>query len=501
MADRVTIGVSTPRKTKRTRKFREPPRKEKKPVDDGAPIGSTGNAAKESVLHLRFPVDIGRFLKTADALSSSLSAVESVSKTLPERKTLIVQLADLLGQAPLPPSLFVYGHSACGKTEAVRCLIKALGILMAWIDGRECYAADVMYQLALQRIGLAISSDTEHSSRCDDADEFVRQVRNLVQADSKPVVLVVDQAEQLCRCTSPGPLPVLLGLSDLASRPITTIFISSLPWEDSKPAIHLSTPIQIYFPPYTQAELVNILSRDCVDSCHQEPFDAFVKLFSSTMRSHCTNLRDLRCLVRQIFPKFVEPVTTNEVSAANIHLLWQKVQPFMRHTLRDYFNPIRTGTGKTATFGGEFSRFSSGKVLELARHSKFLLIAAFLASYNSSSADAQLFSKSGTRLSKRQRHAAKKKVKEDDNRLAEGPQSFPLHRLMAIFHSICEECLAPSAHLFSQVSSLVSLRLLSSESDSDMLDDPSYMCIASHDVVQAIARTVDFDMSVYMPLS
>ncbi|KAH7962988.1 hypothetical protein HPB52_019049 [Rhipicephalus sanguineus] len=75
-----------------------------------------------------------------------------------------------------------------------------------------------------------------------------------------------------------------------------------------------------------------------------------------------------------------------------------------------------------------------------------------------------------------------------------GPKQFPLNRLVAIFHAIVDEHVAPSAVTLAQVESLVSLRLLARVSREEQLSTPRYKCLVDLDFIRAVARTVAFDI-------
>ena len=69
---------------------------------------------------------------------------------------------------------------------------------------------------------------------------------------------------------------------------------------------------------------------------------------------------------------------------------------------------------------------------------------------------------------------------------------------MAIFYTIVEENVAPSASILSQISSLVSLNLLSQTSADDQIDGAKYKCLVSFDFVRGIARQLEFDIVQYL---
>jgi origin recognition complex subunit 5 len=83
---------------------------------------------------------------------------------------------------------------------------------------------------------------------------------------------------------------------------------------------------------------------------------------------------------------------------------------------------------------------------DLPYYAKFVLIAAYLASYNPAKADRRLFVKNHGKERKKKRKPQKKQAEQ-----LLGPKPFPLDRLLAIFYAIIEEDVNLTADLLSQV--------------------------------------------------
>merc|ERR1711874_634082 len=132
--------------------------------------------------------------------------------------------------------------------------------------------------------------------------------------------------------------------------------------------------------------------------------------------------------------------------------------------------------------------------IELPFYSKFLLIAAFLASYNPAKSDKRFFVK---HHGKQRKTASSIRTKEKLNSQLTGPKPFPLERLLAIFYNIVEEQVNPTANIYSQVTSLVRLQLLTAIG-LEMMDQPKYKCNVSMDFVRTVAKTVQFDVYKYL---
>ena len=69
---------------------------------------------------------------------------------------------------------------------------------------------------------------------------------------------------------------------------------------------------------------------------------------------------------------------------------------------------------------------------------------------------------------------------------------------MAIFYTIVENNVAPSASILSQISSLVSLNLLSQVSADDLIDAAKYKCLVGFEFIKGIAKQLEFDIVQYL---
>ena len=69
---------------------------------------------------------------------------------------------------------------------------------------------------------------------------------------------------------------------------------------------------------------------------------------------------------------------------------------------------------------------------------------------------------------------------------------------MAIFYSIAGEGVSPSANILSQLSTLVTLKLLVKCSQDDQIDVPKYKCIVPLELAISVGKQVDVDVSQYL---
>ena len=223
----------------------------------------------------------------------------------------------------------------------------------------------------------------------------------------------------------------------------------------------------------------------------------------------CRSLTELVHIARVNYHCYQEPVLAGELKHTDTKRLWTNIEPHLKKCLSRVH--LREVTSKQllsleqeqgakedsimslSTIGPAISN-SSRLNIELPFYSKFLLIAAFLASYNPAKSDKRFFVKSH---GKQKKTMSSIKAKEKLNSQLTGPKPFPLERLLAIFYNIVEEEVNPTATIYSQVTSLVRLQLLTSVG-LELLDQPKYKCNVSMDFIRTVAKTVQFDIYKYL---
>ena len=211
---------------------------------------------------------------------------------------------------------------------------------------------------------------------------------------------------------------------------------------------------------------------------------------------------------------YLQPVKAGECGPGDTKRLWFHIEPHLRKCLSTvHLREVaskqllcleqaeqaeqagRVGeTAAPALAPGPAINNVSRITVELPFYSKFLLISAFLASYNPAKSDKRFFVK---HHGKQRKTAASMKSKEQYNSQLTGPRPFPLERLLAIFYNVVEEQVNPTANIYSQVTSLVRLQLLTAVGQ-DMMDQPKYKCNVSLDFVRTVAKTVQFDVYKYL---
>jgi len=282
-------------------------------------------------------------------------------------------------------------------------------------------------------------------------------------------------------------IPMLFKLQEFTGINIGVVLISEIPYEKFRFGCGSLEPIQIFFPQYTKDEILDLLKKEC--DINQDPalYSMYLSMILGVFLFACRDLCELRYIASQNFDSFMEPIITNQIERNQPVKLWRHLEPKLRQSLNQVY--LRGSDSSNLCLKTELPFFS-----------KFLIIAAYLASYNPAKYDRRLFvkAKEGRKNKGRGLKSLKKQKLHNAARLM-GPKVFPIDRLMAIFYSIVEERVTPSLNIFVQITTLISLKLLTHTGSSAMFQGvPKYRCNASYDLVKSLSRTVNFELGRYL---
>ncbi|CAF4860680.1 unnamed protein product [Pieris macdunnoughi] len=451
--------------------------------------------------------------------------MEELYNIVPCRESQLNDLVELLGDngETLPCSIFISGSLATGKTLCVNTVLDYLNLKYVLIDCIECYSAKIMFEEILRIQG-------DQGTKCDTLSDLINNLNRLSdKIKYDPIVLVFDRAERL-RCMDHSIISAFLRLRELCCLNICTIFISQLVYDNFYFKMGVREPIQLYFPNYTKEELLKIilLKHDAfvyylkhnyeIDSDinqeleKPELFANFLNAFLSVFYRPCRDLIELQHMAKVNFVKYCEPIIKKEINASDLSKLWRHIAPILKTSLELLY--LRISTQNTTEISNDkendiqpncdfentlqlLSTKTFAQSFELPYYAKFLLIAAYLASYNPPKEDKRLFMKNHGKQRKRlQQVRAKAKITEKLNTQL-GPKVFNLDRLLAIFYAILEEKIGLTSNLLAQIATLVELKLIAGNKEVD-LDSSKYKCIVGYDFISAVAQTVGFNVRKYL---
>ncbi|XP_014677965.1 PREDICTED: origin recognition complex subunit 5-like [Priapulus caudatus] len=431
---------------------------------------------------------------------------------LPCRSQQIDSLLGLFGEPShwTYPSLFIYGHTATGKTLVVTALLQTLRVPHAVLNCIECYSQRNLFEGILNQLSSYVPGpDNGYSAlyRCDNVNDFIRLLRKVIETekfDKETVYIVLDKADRL-RGLDLTLLPALVRLQELTGNNVCVVFISELVWEKFRCGTGLVEPYQIHFPNYSRAELVEILSLDCPSEYGTDFYRNYVNMLLGVFHLACRDLNELRYLAQLNFARYRKPVDRGEATEQDVRKLWKNIEPhlktaidsiYLREVSSSQWERMQSQTADEETIDGDLSQLPQTLAprasVELPYYSKFLLIAAYLASYNPAKSDRRFFSKGRVKRTKQT------KGKKTASSQLLGPKIFALNRLLAIFYAIGDERIVPTANIFTQVSSLVTLKLLAQASGDEQIDGAKYRCLVSLDFIRSIGRSVRFNVLRYL---
>ena len=166
------------------------------------------------------------------------------------------------------------------------------------------------------------------------------------------------------------------------------------------------------------------------------------------------SLTELIHIARLNYQLYQQPVLSGACSDSDSKKLWSNIEPHLKKCLstvhlREVASKQMLALDQEKSSIEEFSNSIQSLsaigptisnvnriTIELPFYSKFLLIAAFLASYNPAKSDKRFFVK---HHGKQRKTASSIRTKEKLNSQLTGPKPFPLERLLAIFYNIVEE--------------------------------------------------------------
>ncbi|KAG6330903.1 hypothetical protein ID866_8184 [Astraeus odoratus] len=376
------------------------------------------------------------------------------------------------------------------------------------------------------------------------------------------LVIVVERAERLCENVPELVVP-LTRLAELARVRVSVVLLSSVRWQDLQPPVGASP--DPYFLDVESLARQDIIQRlvfafrntleqislsDVPDMTYHPSllplYEKYAEVLCSTIFLYVNDPVELQYIAAARWPGFVKPVVWQQENREGGDQVPDIQLPNMDGRLRlfNYFSPSFTqalealyprltnaadwatqndyepGLGDMRPEGGDTSMKirmpPTVKVDDLPRMSKFILVAAFLASTNPAKSDLRIFGRGAVDRKKKRRKAGistkggSNKTSAVTQRLL-GPAVFPLDRLLAILGALLEEHDFESRpydprfelpgeytdmeigriHVYGAITELTFMRALHRMNPMEKLDGPpTFKCGISYDVALALAKDV-----------
>jgi len=413
-----------------------------------------------------------------------------LKENYPGRELQISRLQYLIGDIHqiVPPSIFIFGDSATGKTSIVKAIFSKYREAASFINCIDCYTPRLLFEHCLNKLsGYVPSPDNLYTNyaHCETISEFVHYLIEICnekkenEDDITGKYLIFDNAERL-RETNPLLLSALLRVPEITNLNITIILISNIVWEKFRSQTGVLEPILLQFPSYTKNEILNIMIRDCPKNENKNFYYIFSELLYDVFNKPCRNLNELRHMAMLLYPKYIEPINEGKATRNDTVKLFKHIEIYFKQALdKLYLRNISSS---------EWSKKSIGDYIEPSINS---------ASYNPPRYDLRFFSKSSEnkrRKSRKQEDASSSKKSQQ----LYGPKVFPMERMLAIFYSIIEDPIEGTIDINRQIASLLTLKLLIRIGNTDMLNQMKCKCNVNYEFIQYLSKSVHFDITKYL---
>ncbi|KAJ7220673.1 origin recognition complex subunit 5 C-terminus-domain-containing protein [Mycena pura] len=403
----------------------------------------------------------------------------------------------------------------------------------------------------------APNSDAKGKSKEADAD---------VAVEEGQIVIVVEHAERL-QDRMPDLVVPLTRLAELARLDLSMIFVSEVPWEEIRPPFGGSPdPYYVDVAPLDRPALLSRLEsvfhdisslpehRDAVTPYHpslRPLYFRFLEVLVDSCSLYVQDASELQYIAAARWPGFVQPVLdahrhrpdsdvdmvgndsygvktpTEDVRMRLIRIF----KPTFKAALESLYPRLDHAASWAASHEPEANLLAKpasetqpladdgevevgdGRMADLPQMSKFILVAAYIASTNPHTSDLRMFGR-GLDEKKRRRRVNRVSAKTGPTKLPQrvvGPSPFPLDRLIAILGALLEdndadqrppapEYLIPGEYtdmetsrvgIYSTIVELADVGLLHRNSGAEKLDGATFKCGVSYDTASALAQQLD----------
>lgn len=405
----------------------------------------------------------------------------------PGRENEIEKLYQLFGHEdePSPNAVYIYGITNTGKTSLVTKSLEKLEIKFGLVDLIRFNTSKLLFEGILSQI---IEDYELNKQKCDNLMEFIQILKKNIGSEN--IVIILDKVERL-RNMEMNLLPAFLRLRELCGLNISVILISTLEFVKLIQKMHVATPIVLYFRQYTREETLKILMKNLeknIPNLDDDFYTNYINVLLSVFYRNCRDLCELQHQAQLNLTKYCEPVLHNTIKSTDVSKLWHNIAPILKKSLESVY--LRTDSNLTSNL----NIIST----PLPFYAKYLLIAAYLASYNPAKEDKRLFMKDHGKKRKTVSQIKKNSKVTELLNTQLGPKQFTFDRLLAIFFSILDDKVGLCSNLMSQLSSLVQMQLLTTVGDNINLDGQKFKCNVDMEYIQVICKTVGFNIRKYL---
>ncbi|THW49152.1 hypothetical protein D6D21_02625 [Aureobasidium pullulans] len=382
-----------------------------------------------------------------------------------------------------PGTLVVHGPESTAKTGLLKSYLELSGLKHAFIPCSECITGRHFLERTLAACVNAIEQAVDISldgvipSRCESLSTLTSSFERLFEGIDK-FVLVLDGIDEQ-REAPPTLLPTLARLGQLIPC-LSIVMIVTYPHPR---LLHLPGAPHIYFSPYTREQAIQIASVR-PQAIFNEPLspsanysdelaaedDAWLwsrycaAVWDSLASGAARDIVAFKSILDKLWRPFVQPIVDGTYGTRDFSKLMvaqRKIFQAESCLLDSVIDEPQEDTTEL-TDGKSFPNLIL-VTHDLPYYSKWLLCAAYLASFNPARQDNIYFMKA-TERKRRRKGGGAIAGRESKNRKIPrhllSPSPFPLDRILAILHAVLPHDLTPTMDIYTQLATLCSLRLL-----------------------------------------
>ncbi|CAF0804971.1 unnamed protein product [Adineta ricciae] len=430
---------------------------------------------------------------------------------------------------PYPSHVYIHGNHNTGKSTLVKHALHLHNHAALWFDCREIYSLNMFYQTFIS--SLTNTSPPSMKSFHDFIrvlrDCSIREQNNKKKKTKSHYFIVLHHIELLLNYDTNGHLLYLLfKLNELTLGYFhhSLILIGHQPFyqlphmNKIEAELGVLTPIAIFVPAYTRAEIVTILQNMFAQQQDLLPtsvsqiqiiIELALQIFYA-VTNDLIELKDMSTMcIKDFLRNSVKKQTSDDGSNNDYRILYQKEfftqvlnSVYTRSMSIPKFLDTHTADEETNENSSHLTSIDSkSNARDLPTSAKYLLIAIYLATQNPVKYDRMLYDKQGQGKKSRRGKIMHKRAQLDTAKIEYLPLSsnkpIGLNRLLAIYCSLQGDTVPLTNQIYIQLALLTSMRLIelvggSNESGIINLNEPKYRCTSSSDCIRRLAASIDF---------
>ncbi|CAK4031135.1 Origin recognition complex subunit 5 [Lecanosticta acicola] len=430
----------------------------------------------------------------------------------PCRETQLRQLGALF-TSPCPSTIVVYGPCATGKSSIVASHLKTTKFPHGIVRSRECVTGRHLLERTVDTVYQARGGEMTND-RCENLGALLVHLQRALE-DVPKFALLFDGVDRQ-REGPPTLLPALARLGEAIPQ-LTVILIVRHP---SPRFLHQGGVPHVYFAPYSRSQAIHIVSRHPVDIFLEPPPDDMdyeeeqhdedkawlwprfcAAVWDALAQNAARDLVGFREACDKLWRPFVAPIIKGDFGTRDFSRLFVA----QRRLFQDETALLNSIVPRSQ----DVLAVAKGKPHELPYYAKWLLVAAYLASFNPAKLDSLYFMKSTEKKRKKKgggtaRAGGRRSQTRKIPRHLLAASAFTVDRLLAILHAILPDDTRATVDLYRQIATLSSLRLLvraGGIGGADPLEAGGKWRVGpmvTWEHVQSLARNLDFNFTDYV---